>query len=59
MLGLHALHVKVSKPAVPQYMVTLGSKDNMRAWITRIFRGGAWGQLWSVGQEVESVSGGL
>jgi hypothetical protein len=58
MLGLQALHVKVSKPAVPRYMVTLGNKCNTKARVTHFFRGGAWGELWSVGHEVETVSGG-
>jgi hypothetical protein len=59
MLGLQALHVKVSNPAVPQYGVTLGTKGNTRTWVTRFFRGESWGQLWSVRQEVETVSIGL
>jgi hypothetical protein len=41
MLGLQALHVKVSKAAVPQYMVALGSKGNTRTRVTRFRRGGA------------------
>jgi hypothetical protein len=59
MLSSHAVHVKVSKPAVPQYKVTLGNKGNSRIGVTRFFRGGSWGQLWSVGQKVETVSGRL
>jgi hypothetical protein len=30
MLGMHALHVKASEPAVPQCCVALGSEGNTR-----------------------------
>jgi hypothetical protein len=38
MLGQHALHVNVSKLAVQQYGVTLGSEGNTRKGITRFRR---------------------
>jgi hypothetical protein len=41
MLGLQALHVNVSKPAVPQYWIALGSKGNTRTRVTRFLRGGS------------------
>jgi hypothetical protein len=28
MLSMHASHIKLSKPAVPQYMVALGGESN-------------------------------
>jgi hypothetical protein len=59
MLGLQALHVKVSEPAVPLFRVAIGIKGNTRTWITRFLRGGSWGKLWLVGQEEEAVAGGL
>jgi hypothetical protein len=40
-MGLQALYVKVSKPAVPQYRVALGIKGNTRIGVTRYLRGGA------------------
>jgi hypothetical protein len=41
MLGMHTLHVKVSKPTVPQYKVTLGSKGNTREGVMHYRCGGA------------------
>jgi hypothetical protein len=43
MPGLQALHVKVSKPVVPQYGVALGSEGNTGKGIKRFLYGGAWG----------------
>jgi hypothetical protein len=43
MMGMHALHVEVSKPAMPQYGVALGNEGNTRKGITRILRWKAWG----------------
>jgi hypothetical protein len=40
-LGMHALHVKMSKPAVPNDRVALGNKGNTRTRVTRFLRGGA------------------
>jgi hypothetical protein len=37
-LGMQAMHVKMSKPAVPQYMVALG---NTRVRVVRFLRGRA------------------
>jgi hypothetical protein len=39
-LGLQALHVKVSKPAVPKYNVALGLTGNTRTMVTRFLHGG-------------------
>jgi hypothetical protein len=43
MLGMQALHIKVSKPAVPQYGVALGSEGNTGTALARAIRRGAWG----------------
>jgi hypothetical protein len=59
MLGMYALYVKVSKPAVPEYGVALGSEGKTGTGVTRVLREGAWGKLWLVGQEAETVSGRL
>ena len=44
---------------MPQYRVALGSKGNTRGGIIPCHCGGNGGGLWLVGEEVESVSGGL
>jgi hypothetical protein len=46
MLGMHVLHVHVSKPTVPQYRVTLGIKSNTRE-----------GSCAGVAEELEGSSG--
>jgi hypothetical protein len=56
MLGMHAMHIKMAKPAVPQYWVALGNEGNLGANIRWGTRRGSWGQLWLVGQEVEAVA---
>jgi hypothetical protein len=35
-LGLKALHTKVSKPVVPEYMVALGSEGNTGTVAARV-----------------------
>jgi hypothetical protein len=57
MLGMHTLHIKVVKTAVPQYWVALGSECNTSAGTRRESCRGSWRQLWLVGQEVEAVPG--
>jgi hypothetical protein len=58
-LGMQALHVKVSKPAVSQYGVALDNESDTGTGVTRCLPRGDWGQLWLVGQEVEAVAGRL
>jgi hypothetical protein len=58
-LGLHALHVKVAEPAVPRYWVALGNGGNTWTGTMRRVRCEAWGKLWLMWQEVETVAGRL
>jgi hypothetical protein len=54
MPGLQALHVKVSKPAVPQDKVVRRHENMGHALSPRRVL-----KLWLVGQEVDTISGGL
>jgi hypothetical protein len=44
-LGLHALHIKVSELAVPQYRVAQGGEGNTRTGNMRRIHCGIWVQL--------------
>jgi hypothetical protein len=57
MLGMHAVHIKMAKPAVQEYWGNnAGSEGNTGAGTRWGIRMGSWGQLWQVGHEVDAVA---
>jgi hypothetical protein len=58
-LGMKALHVKVSKPAVPHVWVALSSYNNTRVGTMSRIRWGAWVRLLLRKEQILSVAGRL